>query len=145
MSINLGLRRIISWNFCVADVPYAIIGADLINQYGLIIDLRHHRLTDPLTNLSSVAFIKPTSYQVLSTIIPTFQCSQLLSQFPEITGLDQATRTETDDVLHHIIMSGPPVAEIVRRLPPTKLPIAKSEFEKNGRLRNLQAFEDSLG
>lgn len=40
LNLNLELRRPIKWIFCIADVPYPIIGADLIHKFGLIVDLR---------------------------------------------------------------------------------------------------------
>lgn len=40
----LGLRRPILWSFCIADITYPIIGADLTSCFGLLVDLRERRL-----------------------------------------------------------------------------------------------------
>lgn len=50
-TLNLGLRRPIVWNFCLASVPYPIIGADLLAAHGINVDLRGRRLIDGLTGL----------------------------------------------------------------------------------------------
>ena len=44
--LNLGLRRPFAWNFCVAAVPYPIIGADLLDHYDLLVDIKGRRLLD---------------------------------------------------------------------------------------------------
>lgn len=43
---DLGLRRRFLWNFSVADVTMPIIGADFIANFGILVDLKHQRLTD---------------------------------------------------------------------------------------------------
>lgn len=53
LTINLGLRRAFTWPFIVADVQSAIIGADFIVHYGLLIDLQQQRLIDSLTSLTT--------------------------------------------------------------------------------------------
>ena len=49
LSLNLGLRRKFSWNFCVAAVPNPIIGADLLAHYHLVPYLHESRLVDTTT------------------------------------------------------------------------------------------------
>lgn len=51
--LDLGVRRQIRWNFCIAAVPYAIIDADLLSHYGLLVDLKRQRLVDNTTKLYS--------------------------------------------------------------------------------------------
>lgn len=36
LNLNLGLRRDLNWEFLMADVPYPIIGADLLSHYGYV-------------------------------------------------------------------------------------------------------------
>lgn len=52
LSIDLSLGRKFPWNFCIASVPYPIIGADFLNHFGLSVDLKNRRFTD----LSSYSF-----------------------------------------------------------------------------------------
>ncbi|XP_049539533.1 uncharacterized protein LOC125953796 [Anopheles darlingi] len=48
MKINLGLRRAFIWTFIIADVNTAIIGADFLVHYDLLVDLKRKR-PRPLT------------------------------------------------------------------------------------------------
>lgn len=51
LATNLGLRRRFSWNFLLADVTLAIIGADFLAHFGLLVDLSNKRLIDGGTKL----------------------------------------------------------------------------------------------
>ncbi|XP_033214030.1 uncharacterized protein LOC117171086 [Belonocnema kinseyi] len=130
LSIDFGLRRPIVWNFCIAAVPYTIIGADLLDHYRFLVDIHGKRLIDPLTNLSSyrevISFDQPSIY----TFQLSSRFSQILSEFKELTGLTQYTPVNTSKIFHHIVMNGPPVAERPRRLAPDKLKAAKAEFKR---------------
>ena len=45
----LGLRRPITWNFWIADIPYAILGADILAHFDLIPDIKRKVLRDNVT------------------------------------------------------------------------------------------------
>ena len=126
--LNLGLRRNFTWNFCLAAVPYPIIGADLLAHYGLLPDLRHHRLMDPLTGLSTNGYDKSVCFSSISTIDRSSKFTQMLTEFPGITGLPQAGTKPSSGVCHHILTRGPPTHERARRLDPQKLAAAKAQF-----------------
>ena len=51
--LDLGLRRAFTWKFVVADVAKPIIGADFLNHFGLLVDLKRRRLLNNTTSLSS--------------------------------------------------------------------------------------------
>ncbi|MPC41154.1 hypothetical protein E2C01_034739 [Portunus trituberculatus] len=53
--VNLALRRSFDWTFYVGEVSQAIIGADLLGLYNLLVDVNGRRLIDPLTSISSPA------------------------------------------------------------------------------------------
>jgi hypothetical protein len=44
LAIDIGLKCTFKWTFIVADVTDAILGADFINHFGLVVDLRAKRL-----------------------------------------------------------------------------------------------------
>ena len=46
LTLNLGLRRSFPWLFIVADVQKPIIGADFLKHFGLLVDMKQHRLID---------------------------------------------------------------------------------------------------
>lgn len=54
VATDLGLRRRFCWNFLVADVKTAIIGADFLSFFGVLVDLQHRQLTDAKTKLHSI-------------------------------------------------------------------------------------------
>ncbi|GBM33186.1 hypothetical protein AVEN_83693-1 [Araneus ventricosus] len=53
LSLDLGLRRTLQWPFIVADVTKPIIGADFLQHFGLLMDLKKRCLIDPLTNFTA--------------------------------------------------------------------------------------------
>ncbi|KMQ86705.1 gag pol polyprotein [Lasius niger] len=126
--LDLGVRRQIRWNFCIAAVPYAIIGADLLACYGLLVDLKQQRLVDNNTKLYSRAIRKPAPIHSINAVDPCSKFFKILAEFPQITGALHLTPPADRDVFHHIITTGPPVAERARRLAPDKLKAAKAEF-----------------
>ncbi|KAG5316903.1 YG31B protein, partial [Pseudoatta argentina] len=113
--LHLGIRRI-TWNFCVASVPYPIIEADLIAHYNLLPDLKGRRLIDSQNNVYVSGIVKSVPQLAISTVKPSTKFANILYEFLEVTGLEQATPNCSSDVRHHIIITGPPVAERPRRL-----------------------------
>lgn len=129
ITLDLGLRRPLSWKFRIAAVPTAIIGADLLKAYRIIVDLHNHRLIDSVTKLYTSGKIQVVPENKISTIKHDSKFSEILAEFPEITGVKhQQTFPTIREVEHHIITSGLPIAECPRRLPPDKLKAAKEEF-----------------
>ena len=49
LTLDLGLRRALSWPFIIADVHHAFLGADFLIYSGLLIDMQHRRLVDSCT------------------------------------------------------------------------------------------------
>lgn len=130
LNLDLGLRRIISWNFCVAAVPCSIIGADLLKHFGLDVSVRRRRLIDSITKLYSSCSISTAPIINLSTIDRTNEFARILAEFPELTSTMQQTPPKAKEVLHFISTNGPPISERPRRLPPEKLKAAKAEFKR---------------
>lgn len=129
MKLNLGLKRDISWNFCVAAVPYPIIGADLLTHYNLVVDLGQQKLIDSLTDLDLNFEVRRVSSSTVSAVDHQAPYAEILSRYPEVTRLSQGPTNGTQDVYHHILRHGPPLAERARRFSPEKLKAAKSQFQ----------------
>ncbi|KAJ8684929.1 hypothetical protein QAD02_020722 [Eretmocerus hayati] len=68
LTLDLGLRRSFNWTFIVADVKNAIIGADFIINFKLLIDLHGKRLLDPLTSLKADGVLHEASVYGISTV-----------------------------------------------------------------------------
>ena len=130
ITLNLNLRRCIKWNFCIAAVPYPIIGADLLAHFHLVPYLHESRLVDTTTGFSVLGFLKPALVCGLSTISREHAFSHILESFPTITSLQQGNTTLNVDIHHHILTTGPPVHDRARRLSPEKLTAAKAIFRQ---------------
>ncbi|XP_064470019.1 uncharacterized protein LOC135384762 [Ornithodoros turicata] len=46
VTLNVGLRRVFPWVFILAKVPHAILGADFLAHFGLLVDMSRRRLHD---------------------------------------------------------------------------------------------------
>lgn len=128
INLNFGLRKSFSWKFVIADVAKPIIGADFIAHFGLLIDLKHKRLIDSETGLttkgkvmvSNLPSIKIISNDNLSPFL------ELLKQYPEISRPNGRNQTTKHHIKHFIrTTAGQPVTCKPRRLAPEKLIIAK--------------------
>lgn len=131
LTLDLGLRRTFRWIFICADIPHAILGADFLTRFGLLVDVKGRRLRDETTRLTVQGIASS-----LRSISPTFAFpaedspyTQLLGEFPQLTrvGPDECPIQHT--VTHHIETSGAPVHARPRRLPPDKLRVARQQFE----------------
>lgn len=129
VNTDLGLRRKFIWSFLVADVNMAILGADFLAHYGIIIDLKHKRLIDSTTKLSSMGGIMTAAVHSVTSVDKLNPFRDLLQEFQEITVPFSLQCQATHDVTHHIVTKGPPVASKVRRLHPDKMKAAKEEFQ----------------
>ncbi|XP_026467883.1 uncharacterized protein LOC113371476 [Ctenocephalides felis] len=68
LELDLSLRRPFTWQFTIADVATAIIGADLQGHYNLLINLKGKRLTDTSTGLTSDGKVLKADIINISTI-----------------------------------------------------------------------------
>lgn len=133
LTLDLGLRRAFIWQFIVADVTKPIIGIDFLGYYNLLVDCRNQRLIDNITALTVAAtFQKPT--EAISSVRTTTEGTdfqQLLREYPDLTRPAGRPGVTKHSTVHHIRTTpGPPVYSRPRRLDPTRLKIAKQEFEE---------------
>ena len=52
ITLNFRLRRSLPWIFIIADVQKAILGADFLRHFRLMVDMSHIKLVDIRTHLS---------------------------------------------------------------------------------------------
>jgi len=127
MQVSLGLRRACTWRFIVADVQYAIIGADFLTHYELLPDLKNGRLVDGKTLLYAVGSYVNVNYTSITSIDGNSAFSKLLAEFPGIT--QPTIRHEcrvAHGITHMIETTCQPLTARARRLPPDKLKIARA-------------------
>lgn len=129
LTVSLGLRRNFTWNFILADVQRAIIGADFLHHFDLLIDIRRAKLIDNYTKTESAGIYSDTSTPSVLSIAPNTTLSEIIKEFPNLTKFYNNPNSQPHNTTHHITTNGPPVASKVRRLPPDKLAIVKHEFD----------------
>lgn len=138
LTTDLGLRRRFCWNFLVADVGTAIIGADFLAFFGILVDLKNRCLIDNKTKLHSIGGLVSTCLYGITTINIDHPFRDLLHEYRDIT-LPSTMReaVKEREVKHYIVTKGPPVTSKARRLATDKLEAAKKEFKVMSELRKM--------
>ncbi|XP_050093846.1 uncharacterized protein LOC126576581 [Anopheles aquasalis] len=134
IEISLGLRRSFVWRFIVADVATAIIGADFIAHYDLLVDLKGQRLVDRKTSLHIIGTIRNAEISSVMAFSREEPYADILTAFPGLTTTAPPEAVYNTATMHYITTTGQPVNARPRRLPPAKLAAAKAEFEMLQRL-----------
>ena len=131
LTLNLRLRRTFRWIFIIADVKSPILGTDFLRNYSIIVDVKHNKLLDGLTQLR-VQGISTDESSPSPSLLPKQAFTPfetILSQFPQVIRPCTGSHYIKHDITHHITTTGPPVSAHPRRLSPEKLKIARQEFE----------------
>ena len=134
VSVDLGLRRKMTWLCTVAEVSHNIIGADFLDHFGLLVDIRNKRVRDGTTKLAAVGQVQEVRVDEVCVSWckdSGSQYDELLSEFADITKPNPESLKKKADagVFHYIETTGRPVIERARRLPNGKHQAAKAEFE----------------
>lgn len=125
--LDLGLRRAYKWIFTIANVRQAIIGADFLHHFGIVVDLKAECLRDSTTSLHSIGQILNVNINEIATyVIPPD--TGILKDFKDILSGNIKTNIVDHGIMHFIETRGQPVCEKARRLSPDKYKIAKEEF-----------------
>ncbi|GBN91185.1 hypothetical protein AVEN_147959-1 [Araneus ventricosus] len=124
------LRCTLQWIFIFADITKPIIGADFLQHFGLLIDLKKRCLIGPLTNFTARGKSTLSDIPLVKTIVGNSEYSEPLRKFKEITQFNSSPKnTIKHDTVHYIPTVGLPVSARALRLNPAQLKIAKQEFE----------------
>lgn len=129
VTVSLGLKRNFTWHFVIAQTDTAILGADFLHHFRLLIDLHGKKIIDTSTNLSYPGKLKLSSSDSVSTIDKNCKYFKLLEEYSAITKLSKTDSYIPHQTTHIIPTDGPPVVSKARRLPADKLTIAKQEFQ----------------
>ncbi|GBM84476.1 hypothetical protein AVEN_192189-1 [Araneus ventricosus] len=84
LSLNIGLRRIFSWSFIIADVSRPILGADFLTHYGIIIDLKSKCLKDQQTTLTSTGKISTDNTPSITALKLSLNFKDLIREYNDI-------------------------------------------------------------
>ncbi|GBL76889.1 hypothetical protein AVEN_12571-1 [Araneus ventricosus] len=110
LSLNLGLQRKLQWPFVIADITKPIIGADFLQQFGLLVDLKQRCLLDPITNLKCMGRAGFSEIPNVKTISGNSEYHELLNRYKAITKLNSTfPKAIKHNTLHFIPTSYPPV------------------------------------
>jgi hypothetical protein len=128
LSLNLELRRNLTWWFVAANVTQPLIGADFLSHYGLLVVCRNSRLLDGVTTLSTPAQAASWRTPSIKVITGGTPVDSFPSEFPDLTRPTGDQREVRHNTVHNIGTT-PGVTCHPRRLPPDRLAIAKAEFD----------------
>jgi len=112
------------------DIQTPIIRADFLQEYGLLVNLKHGRLLDARTSLQSkgtishIVSLSPSHPQLHNTEYDT-----ILAEFLFVIKLCTSPQLVRHTVMHHIQTTDPPVHAQASRLPLDHLQIARHEFK----------------
>ena len=105
-----------------AELPVPIIGADFLCQFGLLVDVNHHKLKDATTSLAVQGIINriPSIRPMFMKATSLSRYDTFLREYPDIALHEyfvntQKTTSHRDceikhSTTHHIVTHGPPVA-----------------------------------
>ena len=131
LTLNLGLHRTFHWVFVIAEVKTPILGADFLCYYGLLVDMRHKRLIDTVTNLR-VQGIVSNELSISLTLLPktaTSPYDKILHDYPAVVQPFTHQQIPKHNITHLIVTAGPPVHAHTWRLSPEHLKVVRSEFD----------------
>ena len=117
--------------FIIADVKNPILGADFLRHYSLLVDLKHNRLVDGITQLhiQGSSTQAPSPSPTLLPKEPKTDIDVILSVYPDIVQPCNTESPVKHNVTHHIKTVGPPVHARPRKLSPERLKAARQVFE----------------
>ena len=143
---DLGLGRDYAWRFVIAEVSKPILGADFLDHYAFLVDIRNNRLVDFSTTLSAKGDVAECKENWLGirAIQEISSWFELLQQYPEIKK-PVATFMEPKYSTKHFIhtTAGPPVSEKPRKLAPDRLKQVKQEFQQMAQINLVPPSKSS--
>lgn len=132
LTVDLGLRRSFAYSFIIASVDSAIIGADFLFKFNLLLDIRGRKIIDRTTTLSSICAYKLSNVTLPKILVIHNDFDHIVKEYPSIITPPDFSAPIKHNVLHYIETdSGKPLPFArPRRLNPAKLKIAKEEFRQ---------------
>ena len=107
-TLDLGLRRTFHWTFIIADVNKPILVAAFFQNFDLLIDIRHHRLSDSVTHLKVKCILSDSPSSAILFCSKDLDDPYLSSlKYPSVTQASSSNRLLKHNVTYHNIISGP--------------------------------------
>jgi len=139
LSADFSLRKKFKWNFLIADVHRAILGADFLKYHDLLPDFKKKALIHRDSLLSVNCAVRNTSQPSICSVsgnIHSCNDAKINALLAENQGLFLPPKYTVDDnnnndkVYHYIETVGPPIYQKPRRLRPDIAIEVKNEFKK---------------
>jgi len=131
LKVNLGDRNFL-WKFIIADVPRAILGADFLLKYDLLVDCKNKILIDrnnsPFINqiqMKQIPTFKPTLSYIPKTKITTF-CNSMHKKYYKNQNTNNTNKTNRQNRYNTYIKSN------------TKLTDHKTVYNNDIKLQNYK-------
>ena len=132
MALNLGLHWMYTHMFIVAEMNYSIMGRNLLQIFGLVVDLPGWYLTDPETSIKACSMVKFDTSLCLSVAHANQDDAifKLLKEYQSISVLFFHKEVLTHSVIHYIETNGPPICYRPWWLVPEMLKATKIELQQ---------------
>ncbi len=124
-------------DFLLDKVNFAILGADFLKHFNLIVDLAANQIVDAVSlqrfaaGPPAVTDVPPASRGLFAAIEATPPAFRgIFSEFQSVASTAGGLPPVKHKTVHHTRTAGPPATGRFRRLDPTKLAAAKAEFSK---------------
>lgn len=102
LTIDLGLRRNFKWDFVIADVSTPIIGADFLQNFDLLVDVKREKLIDNTTR-QEIHTLNTTNDPSIKTFYADPPFTAIVNEYKDITALNTKRRS-TNATEHHIVL-----------------------------------------
>ena len=109
LTLFLSLRCKFCWTFIVADVLYPIIGADFLQEFGLLPDLQNWRIIDSLTKFTTNCSLQRVHHSTISVVNQNEEFSKILEKYPAVTNPQRRVSKFPHHTQHVIKTNGQPV------------------------------------
>ncbi|XP_066261762.1 uncharacterized protein [Euwallacea similis] len=123
------IHRYLHTNFIIAKTDIAIIGADFLHHFNVLVDMGRSRIIDGTTQVVRYGQVKLANTYSVCIISASCKYGEILRQFSNLTKFIFTPSDLKHNTSHVIHTNGPHVCSKARWLPPKKLKLAKQEFQ----------------
>ncbi|XP_022169060.1 uncharacterized protein LOC111032891 [Myzus persicae] len=128
LRLNIGLARSFPWRFEIAYVSRAIIGADFLKYYGLLLDVRNRRLINQDSSTAIKTSVANVQVSDIFSVVHPRCWTDIIAEFPAVTRESPVPNKFTHTTEHTLDTTRPPLFARPRYQPPHQYTIAKNEF-----------------
>lgn len=144
LSLSIRLRPVFRGILQGADVTYAILGADFLRNFNLLVAMQGRILIDATTGVTVEGIMSKSSPSRANIIkISKSKVELMVVEYPSLTSLNNCHGLVQRDVRHRIFATGPCSCAPTLRLHPEKLKIVTAELNEILKLGIIQPSASS--